>query len=66
MTKTYRRVARVRHFCTSCDQPIEPGTVYLVHVLFPGNDIYPDITAPMRGRECPACATRYGRGAAVA
>jgi len=65
MSTTKRRVAAKVHYCTSCDLPIYPGQVYLLHTLFPGNDIF-DNKIPWQSRECSACAKRYGRGAMVA
>jgi hypothetical protein len=56
---TIRRVARKRHQC-GCGQGVEPGHVYLIHTLFPGNDVW-DIDHPVRVVECAECAARYGR-----
>lgn len=60
MSRTQRRLARKDHRCDSCRGRIEAGHVYLIHTLFPGNDIR-DITHPDQGKECADCAIRYGR-----
>lgn len=65
MSTTKRRIARNVHVCDSCENFIHPGQVYLLHTLFPGNDIV-DNKVPWQSRECSACATRYGRGHLVA
>jgi hypothetical protein len=60
LTNSIRRVARKAHRCDSCTGSIAPGHVYLVHTLFPGNDVW-DNEVPMRLKECADCAGRYGR-----
>lgn len=62
MTVIRRRVARKRHpACGGYCKPIQPGSAYLEHVAFPGEDGMEEVTRPWRIRECAACATRYGR-----
>lgn len=63
---TKRRVAAKLHHCDSCGGFIRDGQVYLLHTIFPGNDIFIDNKVPMQSRECSECATRYGRGEQVA
>lgn len=61
MPTTKRRVARKQHRCGPGCPRIQPGDVYLEHVVFPGDDFFEEITRPWRAPECSACATRYGR-----
>lgn len=60
------RRARRRIFADCCSYQtngtyIEPGQVYLRHVLFPGNDIWNN-RVPLVQSECADCARQYGRG----
>lgn len=59
------RRARKRRFC-ECSSGglhtrIEPGEVYLRHVLLPGSD-FADNEEPWAVDECAACARKHGRG----
>jgi site-specific DNA-cytosine methylase len=64
VSRTTRRVARVRHRCTSCLRRIIPGEVYLEHVCSPDHDGLGN-KGWWRLAECAECATRHGRGAAL-
>lgn len=58
---TRRRVARKAHECGSCRTEIPAGHVYLLHTMFPGNDVR-DVSHPDQFKECGDCANTYGRG----
>lgn len=57
--RTSRRVRRC-----GCGQTIRPGDRYVEHVMSPGGEFGDDHWH--RFAECSSCATRYGRGDAVA
>lgn len=69
-----RRRARVAHYCGGCSRAVQPGEIYLRHVIFPGHDANPRgvwVAAgsgrpipdrPRVSAECAECAIRYGRG----
>ena len=57
---TARRVARKWHWC-SCENPIQPGHVYLMHTSFPSDEFPASEDHPVRLPECATCAARYGR-----
>lgn len=64
--RTIARRARRRVYADCCSYRtdatyIQPGEVYLRHVLFPGNDVW-DNRVPLVQAECATCARRYGRG----
>jgi hypothetical protein len=57
--------ARIPHTCETCSvktvngtytEPIRPGHRYLVHVVFPGEESFEEITRPWKAAECGTCA----------
>lgn len=66
MRRTTRRVARKPRPCgmtgrRSYCRLINPGEVYLEHVISPGDSDVGNVTW-WRSSECSDCATRCGRG----
>lgn len=64
LVKTIKRTARKAHRCF-CGGVIRPGETYLEFIAFPSDEACYGNDRPMRGRECPECSKRYGRGSLV-
>jgi hypothetical protein len=54
--------ARKQHPCESyrCDELIEPGALYVRHVVFPGEEGHEEGTKPLVMRESAACVNEAG------